>query len=119
AKRKETKEKKFTGAQKAEICRLRQKGVSQVKLAEKFKVAEATISATKNWKVSLLEEALALWVSRANIALQTVTDVIIQHKATQLAKRLEVTGFTASDGWLSNFKKRHYIKEYNVWVKLQ
>ncbi|CAG8674887.1 14048_t:CDS:2, partial [Dentiscutata heterogama] len=67
-----TKRKSLTGAQKAEICHLKQKGVSQVKTA----------------KFPLLEEALALWVSRVTEALQTVTGVIIKHKAVQLAKGL-------------------------------
>ncbi|CAG8680966.1 14297_t:CDS:1 [Gigaspora rosea] len=139
-KQKHNKEKKtntrksLTGAQKTEICRLKQKGVSQVRLAEQFGVAEATISGIvrekdkwlildlnsnnahtkrqRTGKFSLLEEALALWISRANAALQTVTGIIIQRKATQLAEGLEVTGFNASDGWLSKFKKRHHIKEY-------
>ncbi|CAG8853635.1 35267_t:CDS:1, partial [Gigaspora margarita] len=110
-----TKKKSLTGTQKAEICRLKQKGVSQVKSAERFSVAKATISGIvcekKKWlsldldsnnaslkrqrteKFSLLKEALALWVSRASMALQTITGVIIQHKATQIAKRLEVTDF--------------------------
>ncbi|CAG8504262.1 4738_t:CDS:2 [Racocetra persica] len=83
------KRKSLTSIQKAEICSLKQKEVSQVKLAEKFSVAEATIS-----------------------ALQTVMGVILQCKAIQLAERLDVTGFNASDGWLSKFKKWHHIKEY-------
>ncbi|CAG8637544.1 2131_t:CDS:2, partial [Scutellospora calospora] len=105
------KRKSLTGSQKAEVCRLRQEGVSQVKIAEKFSVAEATISGIvhekERWlalnlipnsaslkrqrtgKFLLLEEALALWVSRANTALQTITGIIIQCKATQLAKKLE------------------------------
>ncbi|CAG8591199.1 3992_t:CDS:2 [Gigaspora rosea] len=39
-----TKRKSLTSTQKAEICHLKQKGVSQVKLAERFSIAEATIS---------------------------------------------------------------------------
>ncbi|CAG8730754.1 19982_t:CDS:2, partial [Racocetra persica] len=76
--------KSLTGIQKAEICNLKQKGVSQVKLAKQF----------------------------ANTALQTISGTIVKRKATQLAEGLEVTDFNASDGWLSNFKKRHHIKEY-------
>ncbi|CAG8758390.1 4762_t:CDS:1, partial [Gigaspora rosea] len=34
----------LTGAQKAEICHLKLKGISQVKLAKQFTVAKATIS---------------------------------------------------------------------------
>ncbi|CAG8804582.1 14403_t:CDS:1, partial [Racocetra persica] len=63
-------------------------------------------------KYSLVEEALALWISRANTALQTITSAIVKRKAIQLVEGLEVTGFNASDGWLSNFKKRHHIKKY-------
>ncbi|CAG8850356.1 35117_t:CDS:2, partial [Gigaspora margarita] len=57
----------------AEICCLKQKGVSQVKSAKRFSVAKATIS-----------EALALWVSRASMALQTITGAIIQREATSV-----------------------------------
>ncbi|CAG8825498.1 18346_t:CDS:2, partial [Gigaspora margarita] len=71
------------------------KGVSQVKLAERFGVAKATIleiicEKERTGKFSLLEETLALWVLWANIALQIVTGTIIQCKATQLAEKLEV-----------------------------
>ncbi|CAG8812093.1 2316_t:CDS:2, partial [Gigaspora margarita] len=122
-----TKRKSLTSAQKAEICHLKQKGVSQVKLAEQFTVAKATISniirEKDRWllldpgsnnvtlkrqriaKFPILEEALALWVSK-------VTSVIIQRKAVQLAKGLDVVGFNASEGWLSNFKKYCHIREY-------
>ncbi|CAG8622419.1 7092_t:CDS:1, partial [Racocetra fulgida] len=36
--------KSLTGIQKAEICNLKQKGVSQIRLAEQFGIAKATIS---------------------------------------------------------------------------
>ncbi|CAG8654451.1 1701_t:CDS:2, partial [Dentiscutata heterogama] len=74
------KRKSLTGTQKAEICYLKQKGISQVKLAKQFSIAE----------FPLLEEALALWVSRITKALQTVTEIIIQHKAVQLAEGLDI-----------------------------
>ncbi|CAG8628620.1 7168_t:CDS:2 [Cetraspora pellucida] len=41
--KKKPKKKSLTSAQKAEICYLRQKVISQVKLVKKFKVAKATI----------------------------------------------------------------------------
>ncbi|CAG8825431.1 24996_t:CDS:1, partial [Racocetra persica] len=135
SKKKKTNTKKsLTGIQKAEICHLKQKGVSQIRLAEQFGVAEATISGIvykkEKWltldlnsnnayskqqrtgKYPLVEEALALWISRANTALQTITGAIVKRKATQLTKGLEVTSFNTSDGWLSNFKKRYHIKKY-------
>ena len=103
----ESKRKNLTGTQKAEICHLKQKGLSQVALANQFGVAEATVSnilrEKTRWlsldpisynailkrqrapKFPLLEEALSYWVSRATTALQTITGVIILRKATQLA----------------------------------
>ncbi|CAG8568260.1 17953_t:CDS:2 [Cetraspora pellucida] len=87
------KRKSLTDAQKAEICHLKQKGVSQVKLAEQFSVAEATISniirEKDRWLSLEPEEALALWLSKVTEVLQTVTEVIIKHKAVQLAEGLE------------------------------
>jgi hypothetical protein len=44
--------------------------------------------------------------------LQTITGRIIQQKAKQLARALNIRDFNGSDGWLSKFKKRHHIKEY-------
>ena len=34
----------LSGAQKAEICRLKERGISQVKIAKQFDIAEATVS---------------------------------------------------------------------------
>ncbi|CAG8824382.1 29921_t:CDS:2 [Gigaspora margarita] len=122
-KKTDMKRKSLTGAQKTEICCLKLKGVSQIKLAEQFGIAKATISGIVREK----EKCLALDLnstnaylkrqrsgkfSLANTVLQTVTGAIIQCKATQLAEVLEVIGFNASDGWLSRFKKQHHIKEY-------
>ncbi|CAG8823421.1 12187_t:CDS:2, partial [Gigaspora margarita] len=105
-KKTDTKRKSLTGAQKTEICCLKLKGVSQIKLAEQFGIAKATISDIVH------EKEKCTCISRANTALQTVTGAIIQHKAIQLAEVLEVIGFNTSDGWLSRFKKWHHIKEY-------
>ena len=52
-----------------------------------------------------LEEAVALWISRAVAASQTITGEIIQETAKKLAEALDVKDFNASNGWLANFKK--------------
>src|SRR5581483_5045460 len=79
------KRKSLTGTQKAEICHLKQKGLSQVVLANQFGIAEATISnilrEKTRWlsidpsshnailkrqrapKFPLLEEVLSYWIS--------------------------------------------------------
>ncbi|CAG8839359.1 23066_t:CDS:2, partial [Gigaspora margarita] len=83
-----TKRKSLTGAQKAEICHLKQK-----------------------------EKVLALWVSRVTIAQQTVTGVIIQHKAVQLAEGLDVRQGEATSVPLKDLFRFHnelhkIIKKY-------
>ena len=124
----------LSGVQKAEICRLKERGVSQVTLAKQFDISEATVSKIVRDKVRwlsldpntnkaimkrqrtgkhpLLEEAVALWISRAVAASLTITGEIIRGKAKKLAKALDIKDFNASKGWLTNFKKRYHIKEY-------
>ncbi len=37
---------------------------------------------------------------------------ILQKKAKQFADRFGITEFTASAGWLTNFKRRHNVQSY-------
>ena len=60
-----------------------------------------------------LEEALAIWMSKALVANKTITGEIIIAKAINFANLLNIKGFTGSSSWLSNFKKRYNIKQYN------
>jgi hypothetical protein len=46
------------------------------------------------------------------MASQMVTGAIIKRRAIQFAEALNIIEFNASEGWLSNFKKRNHIKEY-------
>ena len=124
----------LTKGEKAELCHLRQKGFTQLVLAHKFGIGESTVSKilknqsywlsidpkstqakTKRSRLSnfpILEEALSLWVSKAELHHQTLTGGIIRFKAFQFAERLHIDNFGGSEGWLSNFKKRFNIKEY-------
>ncbi|CAG8570735.1 5150_t:CDS:2 [Dentiscutata heterogama] len=52
------KRKSLTSSQKAKVCQLRQEGVSQVKIAEKFSVAEATISGIAHYKKIFCEDRI-------------------------------------------------------------
>ena len=44
----------LSGAQKAEICRLKERGVSQVTLAKQFDISEATVSKIKYHLIQIL-----------------------------------------------------------------
>jgi len=96
----------LSGVQKAEVCRLKERGVSQVTLAKQFDISETTISKIVRDKVRwlsldlntneaimkrqrtgkhpLLEEAVALWISRAVAASLTITGEIIQKNLQKL-----------------------------------
>ena len=96
----------LSGVQKAEICRLKERGVSQITIAKQFDISEATVSKIVRDKVRWLslvlntskaikkrqstakhpqlEEAVALWISWAVAASQTITGEIIQKNLQKL-----------------------------------
>ena len=39
---------------------------------------------------------------------------MIQEEALQIALKLNITGFTASNGWLEKWKIRHNVKQFSV-----
>ncbi|CAG8524391.1 1219_t:CDS:2 [Gigaspora rosea] len=69
---------------------------------------------TKNWKIPLLEKALALWISRANAALQTVTGVKIQQSGDPPE---EITIKDAIDFTAAAWKKVTSKTICNCWKK--
>ena len=50
----------------------------------------------------------------AREALIPVSGPMIQEEALQIALKLNVTGFTASNGWLEKWKTRHNFKQFLV-----
>ena len=50
----------------------------------------------------------------AREALIPVSGPMIQEEALQIALKLNVTGFTASNGWLEKWKTRHNVKQCSV-----
>ncbi|CAB4490048.1 unnamed protein product [Rhizophagus irregularis] len=59
-----------------------------------------------------IESALYLWMQQALASNLTITGDILKAKALNFATQLQTTTFTASDGWLSKFKKRYNIKQF-------
>ncbi|CAG8447521.1 5027_t:CDS:10 [Diversispora eburnea] len=55
-------------------------------------------------------EALVIWIDFTNRSNNTISGTILTQKAKDFAKKLKITNFTASLGWLSNFKKEIILK---------
>ncbi|CAB4437326.1 unnamed protein product [Rhizophagus irregularis] len=62
-----------------------------------------------------VEEAMTLWVTNALEADLVINTDILREKAEFFARSFEVNNFKASNGWISNFKKCHNMKEYVKW----
>ena len=50
----------------------------------------------------------------AREALIPVSGPMIQEEALQIGLKLNITGFTASSGWLEKWKTRHNVKQFSV-----
>ena len=61
-----------------------------------------------------INNAVWRWFCMAREALIPVSDPMIQEEALQIALKLNVTGFKASNGWLEKWKTRHDVKQFSV-----
>jgi len=61
------------------------------------------------------EEDLSLWITNALSANLIISGDILREKAKFFAQQFEITRFSASNGWVDKFKKRHNLKEYVKW----
>ena len=127
--------------QKMEIIARLNKGESGQKLANEFGVGKSTITGIKNnsdsisryahnldsevgsssrktmkkAKSELLEDAVYTWFLQKRSSGQPLSGPILCEKALQLNMKLggDQT-FTASSGWLKNFKLRHGIRQIEI-----
>lgn len=67
----------------------------------------------KTAKYPELENALILWMSHAASVNKSIKGDVILDKAKSFAQLLGINDFKGSNGWVSNFKKRHNLKKYN------
>ncbi|CAG8737899.1 14468_t:CDS:2, partial [Racocetra persica] len=119
--------------QKKKLCQLAQNNpnFTQQELAGKFEISQlivADILAKSTYWLSLddentaaqqkrnrlpdhpqLEEILARWFDLALENHITITGLILQEKAKQIANTLDIQNFAVFDGWLQGFKKRYHI----------
>ena len=61
-----------------------------------------------------ISNAVWRWFFMAREALIPVSGPMILEEALQIALKLNVTGFTASNGWLEKSKTRHNVKQFSV-----
>lgn len=122
----------LTLEEKAKVLKL-SNGLSAKKISEKFGVGKTQIQSiikrraevlqeiekgsnltAKRLKLSNLhhediENTVFEWFTRMRSMHMVINGPIIQAEALRIAKQLGVESFTASQGWLANFKKRHNI----------
>ena len=61
----------------------------------------------KTGKYQELEEILTQWMSECRAKCIPLSGSILKTKALEIAEKLKVSNFCASNGWLERFKQRH------------
>jgi hypothetical protein len=135
------KRKSLTAAQKKEIC-LKKKTTPYLKqkdLAKEYNVSEemvsdilkekdrwlaidndshqANLKRKKKIQFPIIEEVLTVWLDKALQAGLVLTKSILATKAVDFAILCNKEKFKVSNGWLDNFKKKHNLKQYNIYEK--
>ncbi len=125
-----TKRKSLSFAEKRELCEWKRDNPSynQEDLAKKFDISKSQVckilkkkdkwlsidisnkefkdqKQDRDAKYPEIESALYLWMQQALASNLIITGDVLKSKALNFATRLQITSFTASDGWLTKFKK--------------
>jgi hypothetical protein len=130
------KRKILTWGEKKQLCEFceRNPSFTYKELGRKFEVAENTVcnilkdknkwlstnsddankQKYKTPKYPELESSLMIWFNQALSNKRVITGDVILAKAKRFAELLDINDFKGSDGWVSNFKKRNGIKQYNL-----
>ncbi|CAB4413199.1 unnamed protein product [Rhizophagus irregularis] len=109
--KKTSKRKSLSFVQKKELCEWKRDNPSynQNDLAKKYDISNRK---NRGAKFPEIESALYLWMQQALASNLTITGDILKAKALNFVTQLQTTTFTASDGWLSKFKKCYNIKQF-------
>jgi len=75
---------------------------------------QAGLRCEKKVPFPIIEKVLALWVESALQAGLVINDDILSSKALEFAFLCNEEKFKGSDRWITNFKKRHNLKQYNM-----
>ena len=134
----QNKKRKFlTFSQKKELCeKHRDQKLSGVQLAREYGISDSTVSdilkKSDHWlsidtsspnannfreKSSYypqIEEAMIIWVDQQISRDLILSGPIIQEKAKEFAVLFDIDNFSASGGWLNNFKRRNNLHSYKI-----
>ena len=66
---------------------------------------------TKERKYEKINQSLIEWLTKLEIMGATYNEKIIKEKAILLSKEYDISGFSASDGWLQSFKSLYGINQ--------
>ena len=134
----QNKKRKFlTFSQKKELCeKHRDQKLSGVQLAREYEISDSTVSdilkKSDHWlsidtsspnannfreKSSYypqIEEAMIIWVDQQISRDLILSGPIIQEKAKEFAVLFDIDNFSASGGWLNNFKRRNNLHSYKI-----
>jgi hypothetical protein len=131
------KRKYLTFSQKKELCeKHRDQKLSGVQLAREYEISDSAVSnilkKSEHWlsidttllnannfreKASnypQIEEAMSIWVDQQISRDLTLSGPIIQEKAKEFAILFEINDFSASGGWLNNFKRRNNLHTFKI-----
>jgi hypothetical protein len=129
--------KSLTIAQKKELCeKKRDQNLSATQLASHYNISNSTVydilNKSEHWlsiditsfnannfcekssNYPQLEETLSIWVDQQISRNLTLSGPIIQQKAKECANLLDINNFSASAGWLANFKSRNNLHAFKI-----
>lgn len=131
------KRKTLTFNQKKELCeKRRDQNLSGVQLAKEYEISDSAVSdilkKSEHWlsinsilpnanrfrektcNYPQIEEALSIWVDQQISRDFTLSGPIIQEKAKEFATLFNIDNFSASEGWLRNFKHRNNLHTFKI-----
>jgi len=129
--------KSLTLAQKKELCeKKRDQKLNNAQLAAHYKISISTVyditKKSEHWlsidinptninnfrekssNYPQLEEVMIIWVDQQISRNLTISGPIIQQKAKECANLLDINNFSASAGWLANFKSRNNLHAFKI-----
>jgi hypothetical protein len=134
----QNKKRKFLSfAQKKELCeKHRDQNLNGMQLAREYGISDSTVSdilkKSEHWlsidttlpsasnfreKISnypQIEEAVSIWVDQQISRNLILNGPIIREKAKEFATLFDINGFSASGGWLNNFKHRNNLHTFKI-----
>ena len=78
-------------------------------IKHKEKISAAQTQRTTKSEFPRLEESLVIWLRQCRGQKVSISGNLLKEKAKEFASILSIKNFAASEGWLTNFKKRNGV----------